>query len=286
MNKIETIIKKDYTLHPLRIEKVESGSGSTYLIKTFKNQYIGKLNNRKSIINIYEKVEPILNKQGINQCKVIRSNKNLLTVNDFVLYTYIPGYTYHQFNPIQEKNALLYMKKYHQILKTVPFVEDELPLENHWDKMRSIDYLINELTPITNDKDIHKGIDILSQYKYVLKNLPKQLIHSDLGPDNFIFNQDEVISIIDFTPDYNHELYSLGHFIYWNYLWDNHNIQKIDLLNYFHYYKEYSDLEDIFLIILLHVALIRILGVLMIDHKKKINKRLDILRQLLKIIVR
>jgi hypothetical protein len=54
----------------------------------------------------------------------------------------------------------------------------------------------------------------------LLNHLPKQLIHSDLGPGNIIFAGGEVKSIIDFTPAYEHEFYSVAQFLYWTCLWD------------------------------------------------------------------
>lgn len=111
-----------------------------------------------------------------------------------------------------------------------------------------------------------------------------------MGADNFIFKDDKIISIIDFTPEFNHEVYSLCQFIYWNYLWNTTDINKNKINNFLRIYNEDSEINienDIFYILLLNAALYRIVGPLLDMFNRNINdfsglkKRFSILAELI-----
>ncbi|CAH8772637.1 hypothetical protein [Paenibacillus dendritiformis] len=57
---------------------------------------------------------------------------------------------------------------------------------------------------------------------------PKQLIHSDVGPGNVVFCGNSIQAIIDFTPEYENELYALSQFLYWTFLWEFSGTASLD----------------------------------------------------------
>jgi Ser/Thr protein kinase RdoA (MazF antagonist) len=295
------VIVKNYDLDTItKVSKMELGSGNTFLIETGQNKYIVKTNERVDFINIYDRVQNELNLRNLVQSKIIRTNKNkVVTSEKVVLYEFIEGNCYSTLNDCQISNAIKYIKNYNAVLSTVPFSEYSLKSKNHWDKAKSVDFIISEFPKYLpqihmDDEDkesIYDAIIILQRNKEKMAMQQKQLIHSDLGADNFVFRGDEVISIIDFTPEYNHEVYSLCQFIYWNYLWCNQNINKHEITGFLRTYsvQEAEDIE-FFYLLLIKAILFRTIGPLLDLLNKKIKdldgikKRFMILNKLLTIL--
>lgn len=288
---LHQIVVKNYDIGPiLKIEKTENGSGNTYFIETNVEKYVAKINERVDFVKVYDKVQYELNKKNIIQSKIIRTKENnIITLEGLVLYEFIKGNNHKTLNKNQFKNAIKYTRKYNETLNTVPFSKEELKSKNNWDKASSLDFIINEFPyylneldiDVENKKNVNYAIKILSENKGKISEQKMQLVHSDLGADNFMFDKDKVISIIDFTPEYNHELYSLCQFIYWNYLWDNKNINKDEINEYLRFYNfdENKNFDiDIFYLLLIKAILFRIIGPLM-DKIEKNIKNYDSLKK-------
>lgn len=299
---LSQILVRNYNIEPIiKIEKTENGSGNTYFVESELGKYIAKTNERIDFVNIYDKVQLELNGNNILQSKIIRTNEDMvITEEGLVLYEFINGNNSKTLNEKQLINAIKYIAKYNEALRRVPFNEEEIEFKNHWDSARSIDFITNEFPnhlieadiDIENKKNIYDAIEISSKNKEKMLKQNKQLIHSDLGPDNFMIKNDEIISIIDFTPEYNHELYSLCQFIYWNYLWDNQSINKEQINSYLRIYNNNDNQKDeitILYLLLIRTALYRIIGRLMEMLKKNIEdyttlkRRFKILGELLRV---
>lgn len=295
------IIERNYDLKPIRkIELTKNGSGNTFLVQTEQEKYIAKVNERNDFVHIYEKVQNKLNQIDILKSRIIKTNNNLnMTLEGIVLYEYIDGENNISLSEKQIENAIKYIKKYNKALSLISFKNEELINKNHWDKAKSLDFIVDELPNLLlklelkmqDKRNIYYVIDILSKNKALIAKQNKQLIHSDLGADNFIFKGDKIISIIDFTPEFNHEFYSLCQFIYWNYIWHTPYINKSQINNYLRVYNEDSDINienDMFFILLLNAALYRIVGPLLDMFSRNINdysglkKRFSILAELIK----
>ncbi len=180
----------------------------------------------------------------------------------------------------------------------IPFIESELEEKVHWDKAKSLIYTITDFPQVLKQAKLESscqsivlhGVNVLAVNREKLKTMPKQLIHSDLGADNFIFDKNNVKTIIDFTPEYNHPYYSLGQFVYWNYLWQSKAVdaQTIDsMLRVYHGDRFKKHDIDLFVLLLIKVVLFRIIGrFLSIYDSGKIDysilsRRINILKYLL-----
>ncbi len=236
----------------------------------------------------------------MRQSKIIKAKHGLnITTEGIVLYEFIDGDIYKSLNQLQLQNAVKYIKKCNEALKTVPFNKDEIKARNHWDQARSIGFITEEFPKYlpemnieSEDKrNISEAIRILTENNEKIAALQCQLIHADLGPDNIIFKGDEVISIIDFTPAYGHELYSLCQFIYWTYLWGNQSYHKEEIAEFYRLYSfnNIGDEMEIFDLLLLKAVLYRIIGPFLdmlnkndIDYDG-LTKRFTILKELMNI---
>jgi Ser/Thr protein kinase RdoA (MazF antagonist) len=301
MMEIIDIIQNNYSVGlVIQIRKTEHGSGNTFLVETKLAKYIAKTNERIDFLRIYDQVQDILNQQNLLQSKLIRTNQGFLaTPEGLALYEYISGDTYQVLSKSQCENALKYIRRYNEALKAVPFSENCLDNKNHWDQAKSIDFIIDQFpgylsslnVEVEAKQNIAAAIEILSENKTKITTLQRQLIHSDLGSDNFIFQGDQVISIIDFTPEYSPEIYSLCQFIYWNYLWVNRNNDQAEINRYLKIYnlnaQQYMEME-LFSLLMIKAALYRIIGPLIdlihqdIKDYHQLQKRFCVLSELLK----
>lgn len=286
---LSSVLQKDYSIDPIKIERTQHGSSRTYLVETMSTKYIVKFQERDDFVSIYDKVEKILNKHKILQSRIIKTNDGLLMNNQqLVVYQFIEGKTYKLLNETRIENALNYMRKYNEILNLVPFKKNMIQEKNHWDKANSIDYIINVFPSIILDLELEhkykeiiiKAINLLkTNYEYLSKK--KRLVHTDLGPDNFIFQNDEIISIIDFTPGFHHELYSLCQFVYWNELYNGNRISKKRLNDFLSMYNTDGNDEHIFYLLLVQASLFRIIGPILDKRKKECNQFEDLAKRFL-----
>ncbi|MDF2935492.1 MAG: hypothetical protein K0Q90_865 [Paenibacillaceae bacterium] len=106
---------------------------------------------------------------------------------------------------------------------------------------------------------------------------PKQLVHGDLGSDNFLFQGDTVCSVIDFTPEIASELYGLCQFLYWNVLWQEESASSL-----YAWGKRYSEQpdEELFNCFMLQASLFRVTGPLL-NGSSNVDKRIKLLDILL-----
>ena len=49
----------------------------------------------------------------------------------------------------------------------------------------------------------------------MMRQLPRQLVHGDIGPDNVLMHGDEVVAIVDFTPFCQPVLFAVATAVYW-----------------------------------------------------------------------
>lgn len=299
---IVKLVKLYYQIGSLvAVKKTVFGSGNTFLIETETDNYVAKLNNKANEIEIYNRVQKQLLLSGINQPGIILTkSKKLIAPHGLVLYEYIQGDTFASFDKDMEKKALRYLFRYNQELKKVQIDECELMVQNDWDRIRSLDYICNEVPQRIIDLKIDQewkevlldGIEVLIKHKGQLGKLHKQIIHSDLGADNFLVLDDEICAVIDFTLEINHELYSLAHFIYWNYMWSANELEKKVIDHYFNnYYGQINNSNKDFYLLLLRASIFRVLGPLFnISHSKtpdytKLSKRIELVKWIKKVLI-
>lgn len=290
---LKSIIRNNYLINPITITKTEYGSGKSAIVETKEAKFLAKWNERDDFITIYERVQAHLNTVGIKQNRIIKTTDQALKTNeDVVLYEYCEGKQYRVLTQNQMNHVIQYLKKYNEQLKQVTFKPDDIQKTNHWDLAKSIDFMVGEFMnylPQFNIQDQHKNklleaLLIIKTKKHILDQAEKQLIHGDLGPDNILFSDDEVMAFIDFTPEFNHEFYSLCQFIYWNVLWFNLDVHNLE--TYIKLYDEEHN-KELFYLLMIEAGLFRLIGPMMDtlnQHKysvEHLDKRFYLLDQIL-----
>jgi len=285
------MINRNYDIGTIiGVKQTHKMNEHTFFVDTASTKYVLKTNVRPDFALIQDKVSAFLTERGFCQSFILRNKYNRLISEDlFIIYSFVDGNIYDWLSDVQFLNALKYVKTLNECIKDIPFNPSEIVDLNNWDKAKSVNFLINEFEyshlPISKSDIalLDRGICILRENKDLISNTPKQLIHSDLGADNFIFDGDEVRSIIDFTPEYENELYSLCQFLLWNYYWvgrgdDDRVKHYLDI-----YYRDDAAGYDfdLYKIYILKTILFRIAGPLL-ENNYNIGKRFEFLNKFIK----
>lgn len=280
----------------------KQGSNDTYIIETDNNKYILKKNQREDFLKIQNLINKKLSCQEVNINKIIPTiNNKLITIEKFALFEYLDGNVYNLLNDEQIEKAIEYIALFNRSLKIIEIDDIELLNLNVWDKARSIEYITstfineNSLVDLPSEyvKRLQEIVLFLKNNSSQLSLIDKQLIHSDLGPDNILFDEEgRVIGIIDFTPEIESEFYSFSQFLYWNYLWNSSEIKYDDLEKFFIKYSFYSRNQisnELNMLLLIKASIFRLIGQLLyqieIDNLnyKSIEKRINIVNSLMEI---
>lgn len=226
---VQEILKNEYDVCEILELRDMSKSNPCYQIVTTDTSYVLKQVDRLDFLKTYHKVQNVLNSKGLIQGRLIPTRENeLMSKTGYSLIEYVPGEALEKYNDEQFFSIIKYLYKYNQILREVPFEATELEEVNHWDKVKSVVFMCHKVEEILNQFELEEKSKFLlkSAKKTLLDHADyfnrnnKQLIHSDLGPGNIVFCDNKIQTIIDFTPEYENELYALSQFLYWTCLWD------------------------------------------------------------------
>ncbi len=226
---IEQQLRSDYLLGEITEIRDMSTSANCYLIVTDSGSFVFKHAGRLDFVRAYEKAALELRKQGLLAARLCRTKEgSLLTEQGFSLAEYIPGAAPESFTDSEFREAVLYIRRFNRALRGVPFGSAELQSINVWDKVKSTDFLCDNITNVLASCDFNPcdrqllsdAGRLLVENRNFLQGNRRQLIHTDLGPGNIIFANGKVKAIIDFTPEYENELYSLAQFLFWTCLWN------------------------------------------------------------------
>lgn len=281
----KAFVKKHYNIDAVAVSK--HPSKELWLIKTDDQVYVLKDNQRYDYLQLENEANKYLYKSHITTREIIKNVNGYLCTGSFALFTYVPGTYKDSFSLDEIESSLTFLAIYNKALKNVPY--QSLDIISELDEVKELSYLVNTLpTKINtfqisddNKKTLTIAVNILKDNQQELKKLPKQLIHADLGADNFLFYKNYIYSIVDFTPDYDSEEYALAQYIYWCiYHSDVWNHDKIEIIK--NIYLSKSDLKEIDLLypLLIKAALMRIVPNLL-AYKNVAEKRYEFLQFLL-----
>ena len=290
---IEEMLKKHYNIENIsNVQKTVYGSGNTYIVSTPEKKYMLKSKCKVEDAEIYRMIE----KENI--CANIpkpywNSKDDILTESSFILYEFYEGETLSMFDDAMVTQAIVEIKNLNNQLK---LIRDTMcfKVTNDWDRIRDNDYILNELYGrITKLEMLYewkttiiRSIEYLKENKELLNSENYQLIHLDLGPDNFLVNGNIITKVLDFTPGYNLELLSLAQFVYWNYFWNKEVFEEQKVNDYLRHYCDKKDVEKLqheFNLSIILACLYRVVGLLLdMERSQKIEcsrleKRMKIL---------
>lgn len=196
-------------------------------LDTSKGSYFLKQCSDLDALLLYKDVEEHLNAKEIRQARLYASlSGEWISSDGYAVFEFLEGQVPSVLNDRQLESLTRYLVKYNTALRDIQVPASVTNLDNPWKKADSLDYLLTEAQSIIGTQNLDETIqgalddalDVLAAGQEMLHQTPKQLIHGDIGPGNIVYDGDDIVSLIDFTPQLGHELYSLCHFFYWTFL--------------------------------------------------------------------
>ncbi len=175
-------------------------------------------------------IDQRLNQAGIRQPHLYRNLRgDVLSATGYAVFEFLKGETHQELNPAQTISVVGLLADYNTALAQIEPPAFISVCDNPWRKAASVyyvtDMLARDLEKADLPTDIRRvdldSIAIMTDERHRLESGPSQLVHSDVGPDNVLFDGDRALAIVDFTADFAHELYALCQFLYWQVLWFN-----------------------------------------------------------------
>lgn len=211
-------------------ELLEGGNTKTFTLRTSDGRYFLKASGDPDTFALYKQVETRLNAAGVRQARLYSGpNGAFISSGGYAVFEFLAGEALVEITDSQLESLMVYLARYNEALGHIPVPEAVTDLCDPWKKADSLDYLLTGFSDdiagmalsATMRATIREALGFLGESRRRLDAAPKQLIHGDIGPGNVLYDDDEAVSIVDFTPCYGSELYALCHFFYWQFLYFN-----------------------------------------------------------------
>lgn len=219
----------------LQVKELTRGSVPAYQLQTDRGKFFIKPGMQDSIewIELYQTIEQRLNARGICQARLVRTSGGLpVSRQGYCVFEWVDGEAVANPNDRQFEAHVEYLARYNRELADVPITGSTMErlTEPHdiYTEATSIPYMLDSFILDSSRLGIsrhvtaisQRALDVLRRHRTEIENLDFQLIHSDIGPGNIIYEGNRVISIIDFNPGYDSHLYSLCISLFWHFVFD------------------------------------------------------------------
>lgn len=209
-------------------EEIRDGNAETYRLITSNGAFFLKRNVNVETLALYRVVEQQADHAGVRQAQIFRKpDGGLISSSGFAVYEFLEGDASGEMNERRLASLMIYLSRFQEVLKEIEVPKQVIDLNNNpWQKANSLTYLLKNFGCDISGLEVsdftraiaRKALRFLETKRDDLEDLPKQIIHGDIGSGNILYREDSVVSIIDFTPMCGTELYGLCHFFYWQFL--------------------------------------------------------------------
>lgn len=227
---------REFRLGPvLRLESNAQGNARTYRLQTPQGVFFIKpvRQQPEEWLAIYRVAERLLNEQGVRQARLMLTpDGSPVSARGYSVLEFLPGEAVRAPNERQFAAHVIHLAAYNRALRLVPMDPAMIarltqPLDL-WRKAASLEYMLDRsrLDPAALGlseqvaQTARAATHLLSAWRPRLERLPRQLIHSDIGPGNVLYDDDRVVAIVDFTPGYEPPAYSLCISLFWHCVFD------------------------------------------------------------------
>jgi Ser/Thr protein kinase RdoA (MazF antagonist) len=175
-------------------------------------------------LELADEVAIALTKAGLAQGRLLRARDGgLVSQSGHSVAEFLAGQIYPTPTRVQTKSTMRYLAPYHQVLADVPVPPWLLTADTVWTRVASADYLTQQLPGLFDrfgpraggQRLVAAALGQVETSLPLIRGLPRQLVHGDVGPDNVLSDGDEVVAIIDFTPHYQPLLFAVATAVYW-----------------------------------------------------------------------
>jgi Ser/Thr protein kinase RdoA (MazF antagonist) len=214
---------------PVTAEPLHGGGPQVVRLTTPRGRFVVKPVYRVSDWELYAVVEQVLNTRGIRQARLFRtSSGGVASSTGHSVQEYLPGVIVDRPGQVQAEQAMRHLAAYDQALATVARpagapLSDLAAVDTVWTRVASPAYLVDALPRLVRDHapgwvdpaPVADGLELLTAAAPLIDGLPRQVVHGDIGPDNVLYDGDEVVAILDFTPFHAPALFGLSTALYW-----------------------------------------------------------------------
>jgi Ser/Thr protein kinase RdoA (MazF antagonist) len=199
--------------------------------------------------DLSEQAALVLSAAGIRQARRLRTTAgSLVSESGHTVQEFLPGEICLRPTPAQTTATMRHAGAYHAALEQVPVPAWLLTAATVWDRVASAEYLVGQLPDLLRSHsppgraagppdraagppgraDHGVVMAALGQIELALplmRQLPRQLVHGDIGPDNVLMHREEVVAIVDFTPSCQPVLFAVATAVYWYHV---HGHRRLD----------------------------------------------------------
>ncbi|HTZ22682.1 MAG TPA: phosphotransferase [Streptosporangiaceae bacterium] len=189
-------------------------SGGTFVVKPESDPAVAELN---------EKAALVLGAAGIRQARPLRTTAgSLVSASGHGVEEFLPGRVCLAPTAAHAAAVMCHVADYHAALAKLPAAAGLGVPETVWTRVASARYLVDELPgllrrhgPAEADRLVTAALGHLERALPQIAELPRQIVHGDIGPDNVLMDGDAVVAIVDFTPHYEPVLLAVATAVYW-----------------------------------------------------------------------
>jgi len=222
--------------HLVAATPMAGGYANVTRITTDRGMFVIKRGFDESAAELYEQAADLLNAAGIRQAQPLRSRAgSLLSRSGHVVQEFLPGRAYLRPTSAQAIATMRHAGEYHAVLAQLQVQVNPLKTETVWSRVASAEYLVAELPAllrtygwdgIGDDRDVRAALRHVENGLAQIRELPIQLVHGDIGPDNVLMAGDEVVAIIDFAPFFEPVMFAIATAVYWYHI---HGHRQLDV---------------------------------------------------------
>lgn len=217
----------------LSLDRLPAGHPAIRKVTTSTGTYLLKPAWRRADIALLADL-PALGAYGVRQPEVIRTGSGqLVTPNGYFLQEFLAGQPELEPSAAQVRAVMRALGSLHVALGrlTVSYEPDQ---DSVFVKVTDPGFLIAELPGLLQHYGLATGpagtaIACLAEHQAALGALPRQLVHSDIGPDNVLLDGDQVVAIIDFAPHVQPVLFAASSALYWYHVYEQPTVSAAGL---------------------------------------------------------
>ena len=221
---------------PLDVTPLAGGHPDVTRLTTARGTFVVKPAYDTAKAELYELAARALSAAGIRQAQPLRTTAgSLASESGHTAQEFLPGRICLQPTKAQTAATMRHLGAYHAALEQVPVPADLHAARTVWDRVASAEYLATALPgllrshgPPGSPGQHDMILAALGQVELALpqmRQLPRQLVHGDIAPDNVLMHGGDVVAIIDFTPFFQPVLFAVATAVYWYHV---HGQRRLD----------------------------------------------------------
>ena len=227
---------REFGLGPVqRLESITQGNARTYRLQTSQGVFFIKPAHQQpeEWLALYGVTERLLNAQGVRQARMMLTpGGSPASARGYSAFEFLPGEAVRAPNGRQFEAHVVHLAAYNRALRLVPIDPEMVSFLTQpadlWRRAASLEYMLDRfrLDPAALGiservaQTTRAATDALSAWRPRLQRLSRQLVHSDIGPGNVLYDNDRVVAIVDFTPAYEPHAYALCISLFWHCVFD------------------------------------------------------------------